>query len=239
VLFGARSGISSAMSSPYAPESRLEELRSEVASLREKLAPGAPIIPLASVRARDRAEATSGAVLPFGLASSLLFDEQFGEYTAMDKPRLYVFEGTLMSRHIPSLLPLFEEVARERAPIVLAASDVDEDVLAMVALNKRRGSLRGAIIVPAARAHASPLILLERMTGAGMGAATDAELRIGSPAAAPRLLATLHETAVIGARQLPTDLPSLGLLHMGGEDMAEARARARAAREMLARWRMS
>lgn len=221
------------------PDLKLDEIEAELVRLRSKLALGAPIVPLASVRARDRGEPTHGTLIPFGLASSLLFDEQFGEYTAMDKPRIYLFEGTLAGRHIPSLVPIFEEIARERSPLVIAASEVDEDVLAMVALNKRRGSMRGALLLPARSAHPAALHVLQRVTGAGLGVAHDGNFRIEPPASIPRALATLYEVVLLGAPRLPTDMPSLGLLHVGGEDITAARQRARAARDMIARSRLS
>ena len=211
---------------------RLHELRSAISWLRNQITPGAPIIPLASVRARDRAEPAHGLVLPLGLASSLFHDEQFGDYTVMDKPHVHLFDGILSRGHIPSLLPLFEQIARDRTPLVLAARDADEDVLAMVALNKRRNSMRGAILSTAA-ARGGPLRDLQNAAGGGIGTANEMELRLDSPALPQRLLATLHEVVIITPRPTLTATPTLGLLHVGGDDLAAARARARAAREIL------
>jgi hypothetical protein len=211
---------------------RIHELRSAISWLRNQITPGSPILPLASIRARDRAEPTNGVVLPLGLASSLFHDEQFGDYAVMDKPHVHIFDGALGSRHIPSLLPLFEQIARDRTPLILAARDTDEDVLAMVALNKRRGAMRGAILTPSA-GRGGPLRELHRAAGGGMGTANDMELRLEQPAVPPRLVATLNETALITPRPTLTSPMTLGLLHVGGDDLDAARARARAAREIL------
>jgi hypothetical protein len=220
------------MSDAPSQDYRVHELRSAISWLRNQITPGAPIVPLASVRARDRAEAAHGLVLPLGLASSLFHDEQFGDYTVMDKPHVHIFDGILSSRHIPSLVPMFEQIARDRTPLVLAARDVDEDVLAMVALNKRRGSMRGAILSTAS-GRGGPLRDLHHAAGGGMGTANDIELRIDPPALPPRLLATLHEVVLITPRPPLSATPTVGVLHVGGEDLAAARARARAAREIL------
>jgi len=211
---------------------RIHELRSAISWLRNQITPGSPIIPLASIRARDRAEPAHGLVLPLGLASSLFHDEQFGDYAVMDKPHVHIFDGVLVRSHIPTLLPLFEQVARDRTPLVLAARDADEDVLAMVALNKQRGSMRGAILSTAA-SRGSPLRDLHHAAGGGLGTANEMELRIDQPAQPARLLATLHELVIITPRPTLTATPTLGLLHVGGDDLSAARARARAAREIL------
>lgn len=213
---------------------RLDDLRSALGWLRSQLAPGAPIVPLASVRARDRAEAVHGVVMPLGLASSLFYDEQFGDYAAMDKPRVYLFDGVLSTRHIQALIPLFEQVARDRAPLVMAATDVDEDVLAMVAMNKKRGAMRGAVLVPDSPRVPMPLFTLQRLTGGGLGSASEQELRIGAPALAARVLATLHATVFFSTSHLASEPPNVGLLHVGGEDMEAARTRTEVAREMTA-----
>lgn len=215
---------------------RLDQLSSEVERLRSQLAPLAPVVAVASVRARDRSEAAHGVVVPFGLASSLLFDPQFGEYAAMDRPRLYLFEGTLSGRHISSLIPIFEQIARDRAPLLFAASEVDEDVLAMVSLNKQRGTARGAVLLPMPRSHPASLSELRRLTGAGVGEALlGGDLRVEQPGAPARVISTLFETVLLGSPKHPADLPSLGILYVGGEDILTARVRARAAREMIAR----
>ncbi len=211
---------------------RLHELRSAISWLRNQITPGSPIVPLASVRARDRAEPTHGQVLPLGLASSLFYDEQFGDYTVMDKPHVHLFDGVLLSRHIPTLLPLFEQIARDRTPLVLAARDADEDVLAMVALNKRRGSMRGAIL-SSASGRGGPLRDLHNAAGGGMGTANEMELRVDQPAMPQRLLVTLHEAVLITPRPALTSPPTVGLLYVGGDDLPVARARVRAAREIL------
>jgi hypothetical protein len=213
---------------------RLPELRSTISWLKTQLSPGAPIIPLASVRARDRAEAAHGVVASFGLVSSILYDDQFGDYTVMDKPHLYLFDGVLGSHHIQTLLPLFEQMARDRQPLVMAARDADEDVLAMVALNKRRGAMRGAILVPEAAHAGAPMRDLQRATGGGLGTANEAGLRMDQPAHPPRLLATLHEVIIVAPRPSLATPATLGLLFVGGEDLAIARARTRAARELMA-----
>ncbi|HLM76735.1 MAG TPA: hypothetical protein VK459_28740, partial [Polyangiaceae bacterium] len=149
-----------------------------------------------------------------------------------DKPHVHLFDGILARGHIPSLVPLFEQIARDRTPLVLAARDADEDVLAMVALNKRRNSMRGAILSTAA-ARGGPLRDLQNAAGGGIGTANEMELRLDSPALPQRLLATLHEVVIITPRPTLTATPTLGLLHVGGDDLAAARARARAAREIL------
>lgn len=220
------------MSDAHPQDHRIHELRSAISWLRSQITPGSPILPLASVRARDRAEPASGAVLPLGLASSLFHDEQFGDYTVMDKPHVHIFDGVLASHHIPSLLPLFEQMARDRTPLILAARDVDEDVLAMVALNKRRGAMRGAILTTSA-GRGGPLRDLHRAVGGGMGTANDMELRLEQAATPPRLVSTLIETALITPRPTLTSPMTLGLLHVGGDHLEAARARARAAREIL------
>ena len=123
------------MSDATPQDYRIHELRSAISWLRNQITPGAPIVPLASVRARDRAEPAHGIALPLGLASSLFHDEQFGDYTVMDKPHVHIFDGVLSSRHIPSLVAMVEQGARERTPLVLAARVADADVLAVVALS--------------------------------------------------------------------------------------------------------
>lgn len=191
------------------------------------------MIPLASVRARDRAEPAHGVVVPFGLASSLFYDEQFGDYAVMDKPHLHLFDGLVTKRHIPTLLPLFEQMARERQTFVMAARDVDEDVLAMVALNKKRGSMRGAILVPDGGQTGPSIRDLQRASGGGVGTANDDGLHVEQPSLPPQLVVTLHETLVVAPRQNFTGPATLGLLYVGGEDIAEARARTRVARQLL------
>lgn len=214
----------------------LDQLSSEVERLRKALAPLAPVVAVASVRSRDRSEATHGVVVPFGLASSLLFDPQFGEYAAMDRPRFYLFEGTLSGRHIASLIPVFEQIARDRAPLLIAASEVDEDVLAMVSLNKQRGTARGAVLLPVPRSHPASIGELRRLTGAGVGEApAGGDLRVEQPGSPLRVISTLFETMILGAPKHASDLPSLGIVYVGGEDIQAARLRARAAREMIAR----
>jgi hypothetical protein len=216
----------------------LDDLGRAINMLRAQLPPGAPILALATVRARDRIETASGLLVPFGLLSSAFYDEQFGDYTVMDKPHLYLFNGVLGRRHIPSLLPLFEQVAKNHTPLVMAANDADEDVLAMIALNKKRGSMRGAVLVPDSPTIPLPMTVLERATGATTGSATPLDLRLDKPALPQRIVSTLHESALITQPKTPVEPPSLGLLYVGGDDLPAARARAGAARSMLsgARW---
>ncbi|MCK6587493.1 MAG: hypothetical protein L6Q76_07900 [Polyangiaceae bacterium] len=230
---GPRSRISQKPMTDAPPQDyRIHELRAAISWLRNQITPGSPIVPLATVRARDRAEPTHGIVLSLGLASSLFHDEQFGDYIVMDKPHIHLFDGILSKNHIASLLPLFEHVARDRMPLLLAARDADEDVLAMVALNKQRGSMRGAIVTtPAGRG--APLRDLHHATGGGVGTANEVELRVGEPALPQRLLATLDETVIITPRPTLPSVPTLGLLYVGGEDLPAARHRARVAREIL------
>jgi hypothetical protein len=173
-------------------------------------------------------------VVPFGLASSAFQDPQWGDYAVLEKPMVYVFEGLLGNDHIKALLPSLEQAVRSRSPVALVAREVDEVILALLVANRIKDTMRGVVLTPDASAGEDPLKPFAALTVSGYGSAGEGELDVQKPGLVPRLLSTLYETIVVGPLPLLSPNAAIGILHLGGEDLAQAKLRARAARELMA-----
>jgi hypothetical protein len=205
------------------------DLDRTVAELRRSLPPRAPVLTVPSVRARDWMEVVRGVVLPLGLASSRFHVDWFGDYVESDRVMVRVLEGALAQPHQSALLPALEEAARSGASLAIASTDIDPPMLGMLLINSIKGTLRSFPLTPRPEAGRAALDALAGIAGAQVGTAGPSALSLGTAGTLPRLIATLDWTVVVG------DLPSaqtttIGLIHVGGEDIQHARARARSSR---------
>jgi chaperonin GroEL len=210
------------------------ELKRALDALAKALPEGAPVVVAPSIRARDRGEVVPGMLVPFGLASSAFCDARYGAVAVLDRPDVRVFSGVLRARHLEALLPVLEAAMRTRRAVVLVAEDVDESVVAMLTMSAKNGG-PAAALVPHAGAGAMPMHAFAALTVASLGEARDDGIEIQEGGSPPRLFSTIHETIVTGPLPLLDPAARVGVLHVGGEDLAEARARARLARTLQTR----
>ncbi len=209
----------------------LEALRASIAALRARLPPGTKIAVIGSIRTRDRAAVAAGEVFPLALASPLLFDQQWGQHVRHTAPHIQIFQGMLGDHHTASLLPVLEQAARQRVDVVIAASEIDESILALFVLNKQRNTLRVCGLL--AGVDGAGLAALARAIGVKVGVAGD-QLVVEAPGTAHTLLATPHETILLLDPRTNPKAPPLGLLFIGGGDSLEIRLKVDAARALLA-----
>ena len=209
----------------------VDGLRALIGSLRGHLPPGANVVALGSVRARDRAEVTAGEVFPLTLASPLFFEPQWGQQARHTTPLIQIFEGQLTEHHMSSLVSVLEQAARNKVDVVLAASEIDDKILALLLINKQRGTLRTSGLL--ADASGSGLAALARAIGVKPGMA-GRDLVVEAPGTAANLVATLNETILLLDPRTQPTAPQLGLLFIGGADAPEVRARVDAARALIA-----
>src|SRR5437867_42084 len=136
-------------------------------------------------------------LVPFGLASPVFCDARYGALAVLDHPEVRVLAGVVRAAHLEALLPALEAAMRARKPAVIVAEDVDESVLAMLAMSTQKG-VPACALVPHAAAGNMPLHAFAALTLASLGEARDAALEIGEAGRPPRLLCTVHETIVSG-----------------------------------------
>ena len=209
------------------------ELKRALDALAAALPEGASIIVVPSIRARDRAEIVPGMLVPFGLASSVFTDARYGASAVLNHADVRVFDGVVRAQHLETLLPLFQTATQARRPLVLVAEDVDESVIAMLAMSTKNGSPACAI-VPHLAAGGSPLGAFAALTVAKIAEVRDDGIDLPEGGRPPRMFCTVHETIVSGPLPLLDASARVGILHVGGEDLAESRReRARIARRLL------
>jgi hypothetical protein len=189
------------------------ELKRALDALTAALPEGASIIVVPSVRARDRAEVVPGMLVPFGLASSVFTDPRYGASAVLNHADVRVFDGVVRAQH-------------------LDAPDVDESVIAMLAMSTKNGSPACAL-VPHLAAGGNPLAAFAALTIAKIAAVSDDGIELPEGGRPPRMFCTVHETIVSGPLPLLEASARVGILHVGGEDLAESRERARIARRLL------
>jgi hypothetical protein len=214
----------------YGAQADVAGLRELIGSLRQRLPPGAKIAVVGSVRSRDRATIATGEVLPLALASPLFCDPQWGHCVRHTTPRIHVFDGLLSERHTSTLIPVLEQAAQMRVDVVIAASEIDESVLALMIVNKQRNALRVSGLLGDAQGTA--LSGLARALGVKLGVASE-QLVVEAPGTVHTLLATPYETILLIDPRMNPAAPPLGLLFVGGGDEHEIRARTAAARALL------
>lgn len=212
---------------------RIDDLRRTIDELRAALPVDAPIVPLPSIRSRDRGEVLHGMPIPFGLASFSFFDRQYGDYAVLDRAHIYVTAGVLRGPHLQALLPPMERALRAQAPVLLVADEVDESTLALLAVNRQKGTLTAAALLPDRLAGDNALAAFAALTQCGVGQITDEGVTFAEPGTAPRLIASLRETVVVGPVPMMLASARVGLLHVGGEDPQVVRARTQAAQHLL------
>jgi hypothetical protein len=205
------------------------DLERTAAELRRSLPPGALVLAVPSVRARDWIEVVRGVLLPLGLASSRFCVDWFGDYVDADRCAVRVLDGALAQPHQHAFLPALEEAARSGVSLVVASSDIDPSMLGMLLVNSVKGTLRSFPLMPHLEAGRSALEALAGVAGAQIGSAGPSGLTLGAPGALLRLIATLDWTVVVSEPPC-AQATTIGLIHVGGEDIAEARARTRSAR---------
>lgn len=194
-----------------------EELRLRLEALRRELPEGAPLVPIASVRARDRAEVRTGRVFELGLASPLFAAPELGGFVHLSDARLRLFRGPLSERS-------FAEAVRGPESLAVAVDEIDEPALAAALRQRER------LVVLTPTSAAAGLDALGRALQLSRGV-LEPELRLGTDAGPLELLATVHQLVLFGPG-LEGSAP-VGLLYLGGDDLAHARERARAARKLL------
>jgi hypothetical protein len=210
------------------------ELRRALDALSKALPEGAPIVVVPTNRARDRIEVVPGMVVPFGLVSSSLCSPHFGGAAIHATPDVRIFEGVVGARHAEQVVPLIESAAAEHRALVLVADDFDEAMITVMIMSSQRG-MPAYGLVPQPAAGELPLHAFAALTVATLGAANEAGLEVAAAGRPPRLFSTVHETIVTGPLPLLDANARSGVLHVGGEDSAEARGRARIARALLTR----
>ena len=192
------------------------ELRQRVEALRRELPDGAPIVPLASVRARDRAEVVQGRVFDMGLASPNMAQAELGGFVQLEAARLQVFRGLLLREHVTERLSAFG------AAVLVVVDELDEQALG--------ASLAGALTVLTPTGVASGIDALcraLRVRAGGLGP----EPRASEDVPEVALWASAH-ALVLGGPRVEARSPT-GLLFLGGDDLAHARARCQAVRALL------
>ena len=210
------------------------ELQRALDALAAALPDGAPIVVVPSIRARDRVEVVPGMLVPFGLASSAFVDARYGASAVLNHPIGRVCDGVIRAQHLEALLPIFPPASQAGRPLVLVAEDVDESVIAMLAMSTKNGSPACAI-VPHLGAGGNPLAAFAALTIAKIADVRDDGIDLPEGGRPPRLFCTVHETIVSGPLPLLDASARVGILHVGGEDLTESRARARTARGLLTR----
>lgn len=215
-----------------------EELRQRVEALRRELPEGAPVVPIATIRARDRAEVRTGVVFDLGLASPLYAQAGRGDqlHGAL---RVQPFRGLLTLEALGKFGPLARTSSTSRTrggvplevvspPVVIACDEVDEAALA--------ATLDAPPMFPTLRAVITPtggfrsLDAVSRVLGAPVGRLAP-EVVLGELAPHVEWLVTPHAAVLL--RDDADGSAPLGLLFLGGDDLAHARERARLARELL------
>ena len=198
----------------------VEEVRQRVEALRRELPAGAPIVPIATVRARDRAEVRTGVVFDVGLASPNFCRPDLGDFVTLSVTQVLTFRGLIVPGTVTSLRKKL--VSRAAALTFVVADDVGEGALSMFLKSK---GLPFVLTASGARG----IDVVNRTLQITCG--TLAPFALGKPGLGISLLATPHAT-VAQRKNLPDAAP-VGLLFLGGDDLPHARLRARAAREVL------
>jgi hypothetical protein len=202
-------------------------LHAAVTDLRRTLPPGAPVLALPSVRARDYAEVVRGVALPLGLASSLFHAQSHGDFALLRNLWVLVIDGVLRGAHAATMLAHYEAVVRAGASLLIACQDLDPEALALLLVNKEKGTMHSIALSPQPGAGRPALEALASIAGARVGSADATRVDVGTRGAiAGGVLATLDAAVALGEFTSPAST-SVGLVHVGGRDLDEARARAR------------
>ncbi|MBS2032531.1 MAG: hypothetical protein JST54_31955 [Deltaproteobacteria bacterium] len=196
-------------------------------------------MPVATVRARDRAEVRTGVVLDLGLASPKFGSEHLGDFLELQHVRAFAFRGFLSVQSLIALLPKTEwtapkafgpngqlEVVPPRTLVVV--DEIDERALGACLSGTDRQPDIEAVLTPSRLGHG--VDAFARTFGVSIGT-LEPELKPGTIASGFTVVATPH-AMVCGGYALPGDGP-VGLLFLGGDDLSHARARARVARDVL------
>lgn len=207
--------------------SPLPDLDHAIADVRRSLPYGSPILAIPSVRSRDFVEVLQGVLIPAGLASARFCVDWYGDYIDSERATVRVLDGVLGRAHIGALLPVLEEASRAQADLLIAATDIDPHVLGMLLVNSIKGTLRSLPLTPVGDGAGDAIGAIARASAATPGAAHAAGLTVGAPGALARVIATTGGTVLAGAH--PGARP-IGVVYVGGDDIAHARARAQAAR---------
>lgn len=175
---------------------------------------------IASLRAHDYSERVRGVPLELSLVSSVFHNAHRGDVAHCVKPTVVVAGHVVTQAHFQALLPLYEEVARTHACLVLAAREFDVEALAMLTINVQRGTMSCAPLVGERTA-------LERLAALAGTPVVDVERGLGTRGTLPGLIATLDQALAVG--EFPGAL-DIEILHVGGRTLDDARSRVRAFR---------
>jgi chaperonin GroEL len=204
---------------------REQSLEDAIRSLRSELPRDAPVVLLPSLRARDYAEIVHGHVLPLGLASSRLGTDWLGELTCDDEPVISIFRGTLTRAHQPAVITLLDQSAKSGKAAVLVADEFDPQIFSLLMVNHVRGTVRIVALAGRGAEASHAYDELARLSGATVGSARTA-LVLGTAGTASRLIAGLEHTIIVETEGTLGAKP-VGIVYVGGDDLAHARARAR------------
>lgn len=188
------------------------ELNQLLASARDGLPQGAPLVVFPTVRRTHRADLRRGLALQLALASPRFADPDRG-FAEFEGANLFVLRG-LLDGALASLLP---GLLANGLPLVLVADDLDEAALACC-LRERERVIALTPLPGATRA----IDLLCRSLGLARGT-TFPTLQLPIPRVVPRLRAGLHGTVLEGLGEAAGEQP-VGQLFIGGADPMGAAA---------------
>jgi hypothetical protein len=100
-------------------------------------------------------------------------------------------------------------------------------IAAMLIVNHQKGTMRSMALIPQPGAGRRALDALASLASARVGSADATRMDVGVRGAVSGVLATLDGAVALGELTSPPST-SVGLVHVGGRDLDEARARVRA-----------
>lgn len=172
-------------------------------------------IRLASLRVRDFTERVRGVPLRLGLVSSVFTNAHRGDYAHCVNPVVVVAKHVVTHAHFGALLPLYEEVARTHACLVLAARDFDSEALAMLTINVQRATMSCAPLIGDAYE-------LERLAELAATPVVDIGAGLATRGTLPGMIATVDQSVAVGDFRGAADID---VVYVGGRTAEEARAR--------------